>query len=127
MSKGPQLCSTDFAVKNAKAGAKAYKFGDSGGLYLQVQSTGSKLWRLKYRIEGQEKKLALGAYPAIPLVAARQRRDEARAQLAHGLDPAREKMLAKYRAIASGLYPSTLHRCRWAFSNPSFIWPTSRL
>lgn len=92
---------TDFAIKNAKARAKSYKLGDSGGLYLQVEPSGSKLWRLKYRLEGREKKLAIGTYPEIQLAMARKRRDEARAQLALGQDPAREKMLAKYRAIAS--------------------------
>ncbi|WP_343613276.1 integrase arm-type DNA-binding domain-containing protein [Novosphingobium sp.] len=92
---------TDFAIKNARARSKPYKLGDYGGLFIQVQPTGSKLWRLKYRIEGKPKVIALGAYPAVPLLMARQRRDEARAQLAQGQDPARERMLAKYREIAS--------------------------
>ncbi len=35
---------------------------------------GGNLWRLKYRVDGKEKKLALGAYPAISLAQARARR-----------------------------------------------------
>ncbi|HEX7657543.1 MAG TPA: Arm DNA-binding domain-containing protein, partial [Sphingomonas sp.] len=31
---------TDFSIKNAKPRDKAYKLGDSGGLYLQVQPSG---------------------------------------------------------------------------------------
>jgi len=35
--------------------------------YLLVNPTGSKLWRVKYWINGIERKLSLGAYPEIPL------------------------------------------------------------
>lgn len=48
---------------------------------------GGKLWRLKYRFGGLEKKLALGAFPAVSLSSARQKRDEARELLAQGIAP----------------------------------------
>ncbi len=51
---------TDVAIKNAKPRAKPYKIGDAGGLFLLVQPSGGKLWRLKYRLDGREKKLGLG-------------------------------------------------------------------
>ena len=89
---------TDVAIRNAKPRAKPYKMGDSQGLFVLVQPTGSKLWRLKYRIHGREKKVALGKYPEIGLAEARNRMREARGQLAHGLDPGREKQRAKLRA-----------------------------
>ena len=38
-------------------------------------------------LSGKEKLLALGSYPEISLLDARQRSDEARRQLAHGIDP----------------------------------------
>lgn len=60
---------------------------DGGGLYLQLQPTGTKLWRLKYRFGESEKLLALGAYPEIGREVARQGRAEARALLAKGVDP----------------------------------------
>jgi hypothetical protein len=60
---------------------------DGGGLYLEVSPAGGKLWRLKYRFEGKEKRLALGAYPAVGLREARARRDEAKKHLANGADP----------------------------------------
>jgi integrase len=63
------------------------KISDSGGLHLLVQPNGSKLWRLAYRSSGKQKTLALGAYPAVPLVEARRRRDAAKQQLANGVDP----------------------------------------
>ncbi len=54
---------TNAAIRNAKPREKPYKVADSKGLYLQINPGGSKLRRLKYRINGVERKLALGAYP----------------------------------------------------------------
>ncbi|MEE4211130.1 MAG: integrase arm-type DNA-binding domain-containing protein [Parvularcula sp.] len=88
---------TDVAVRKARPKAKAYKMGDSLGLFLLVQPSGGRLWRLKYRIDGREKKLGLGTYPEIGLAEARSRRDAAREQLAQGKDPSREKQREKAR------------------------------
>lgn len=92
---------SDVAVRNAKARDKEYKLADSGGLYLLVTAKGSKLWRLKFRFDGREKKLAIGLYPEISLGDARKRRDEARELIAAGKDPSREKQQAKHRALVS--------------------------
>lgn len=86
---------TDTAIRNAKAKPKPYKLGDSQGLFVLVQPSGGKLWRLKYRFDGKEKKLALGTYPEIGLAEARKRRDKAREHLAAGKDPGREKQREK--------------------------------
>ena len=92
---------SDVAVRNAKAREKEYKLSDSGGLYLLVTAKGGKLWRLKFRVDGREKKLAIGPYPEISLGDARKRRDEARELIAVGKDPSREKQQAKQRACVS--------------------------
>ncbi|OYW88210.1 MAG: integrase [Sphingobium sp. 32-64-5] len=89
---------TDIAIRNAKPGAKPAKMADGGGLFLYVTPAGGKLWRLKYRIEGKEKLLSMGAYPEISLSDARKRRDEARALLAESKDPSREKQRAKVQS-----------------------------
>lgn len=60
---------------------------DGNGLYLQLQPSGAKLWRFKYRFGESEKLLALGAYPEVGREVARQGRAEARALLAKGIDP----------------------------------------
>ena len=57
----------DKAIKNAKPKEKQYKLTDGGGMYLLVNSKGGKYWRLKYRINGKEKVLALGTYPLVSL------------------------------------------------------------
>jgi integrase len=95
---------TDTAIRLAKAGDSDRKLADGKGLYLLVTATGSKLWRLKYRIGGKERKLALGAYPEIGLKDARTRRDEARKTAQAGHDPSvakREARIAKRIASAN--------------------------
>lgn len=82
---------SDSAIREAKPRDKAYKLSDSEGLYLEVSTSGAKLWRWKYRIHGKEKKLAVGIYPATSLKQARDIRNAAKADLAIGKDPSREK------------------------------------
>ena len=74
-------------IKNAKPKEKAYKLADEHGLYLLVTPNGSKLWKLKYRFAGIEKKLSFGSFPEVSLAAARELRKDARAQLADTIDP----------------------------------------
>jgi len=95
---------TDTAIRLAKAGETDRKLADEKGLYLLVTATGSKLWRLKYRIDGKEKKLSLGSYPEVGLKEARAKRDEARKTAQTGSDPAvakREARIAKRVACAN--------------------------
>lgn len=74
-------------VDTAKPKDKPYKLSDGGGLYLLVNPNGSRYWRLKYRVDGKEKLLALGVYPAVSLAQARGKRDEAKRGIAGGIDP----------------------------------------
>lgn len=89
---------TDTAIRNAKPRTKPYKMGDTGGLFLLVQPTGGKLWRLKYRIDGREKKLALGTYPQTSLAEARLKRDDAKRLLEDEIDPGAEKARRKLQS-----------------------------
>lgn len=86
---------TDTAIRKAKPANKPLRLFDGGGLYLEVSPAGGKLWRLKYRFGGKEKRLALGAYPDISLADARDRRDAARKLLANDTDPGEVKKAAK--------------------------------
>ncbi len=95
---------TDLQARNAKPKEKEYKLSDGGGLYLLVTPTGGKLWRLKYRFGGLEKKIALGAFPEVGLSDARQKREDAREQIAQGVDPGAAR---KQKAMAHILEQST--------------------
>ncbi len=90
---------TDTAIKKAKSEAKDYKMADGGGMYLLVKATGSKCWRLKYRIGGREKLMAFGMYPDVSLADARGRREQARKLLANGVDPSAIKQKAKQEKV----------------------------
>lgn len=82
-------------IRNAKPKEKPYKLADERGLYLLVNPSGGRLWRLKYRIDGKEKLLALGGYPDVSLADAREKRDAARKLLATGVDPGEIKKAQK--------------------------------
>lgn len=86
---------TDVKVRTIKPSSKEVKLFDGGGLFLLVTPTGGKLWHLKYRIDGKEKKLTLGAYPDVSLLEARHKRDHARALVANGVDPSNTKKAQK--------------------------------
>ncbi|CAI8177154.1 MAG: Prophage integrase IntA [Marinobacterium sp. xm-d-530] len=82
---------TDRQIKAAKPLEKDYKLSDEKGLYLLVKKNGSKLFNLKYRFLGKEKKLSIGKYPDVSLQQARRTRDEARTYLTQGVDPSAHK------------------------------------
>lgn len=123
---------TIVAINAAKPRSKPYKLFDEKGLFLSVEPSGGRLWRLKYRFQGKEKKLALGAFPEIGLKVARDKRDAARKLVATGTDPAARRQMEKlhkaaraanaFEAVAveyiakkerEGLAPVTLSKARW--------------
>ena len=86
---------TEITIKNLKPRDKLYRIADEKGLCIEVTPSGGKLWRLKYRFDGKQKLLALGKYPEITLEEARERRDDARKMLAHGIDPSETRKAEK--------------------------------
>jgi len=82
-------------ISKAKAAAKPYKLSDGDGMFLLVNTNGSKYWRLKYRVAGKEKLLSLGTFPDVSLATARERRADARKALAAGIDPSAQKQAEK--------------------------------
>lgn len=88
---------TEFTIKHAKPKDKPYKLSDGGGLYLMVNPSGSKYWRMKYRYRGKEKTLSIGVYNQVKLSTAREVTQRAREELAENKDPSREKKLNKLK------------------------------
>ncbi len=86
---------TDTELKKTKPGAKPAKLSDGGGLFLLVVPAGGKWWRFNYRFAGKQKTLSMGIYPDVPLIRARERRDEARRLLAEGIDPGENRKVQK--------------------------------
>ncbi len=83
------LC--DARIRRTKAGTTPVRRSDGDGLYLLVQPSGSALWRFDYILQGRRSTLSFGSYPEVSLTLARQRRAEARAKVAAGIDPSRER------------------------------------
>ncbi|MEW9838588.1 tyrosine-type recombinase/integrase [Mesorhizobium marinum] len=93
---------TDTQIKALRPRPSPVKCSDGGGLHLLVSPAGGKLWRWAYRFDGKQKTLAFGAYPAVSLADARQKRESARKLLASGVDPAQQVKIDKlHRRAAS--------------------------
>lgn len=85
----------DAKIRSLKPSAKPFKVSDSHGLYLLVNPGGSRLWYLKYRINGKESRLGLGAYPDVSLAYARQQRDGIRKLLTQNINPSQQRIAEK--------------------------------
>lgn len=86
---------TDTKIRALELKDTPFKVFDERGLFLLVTPTGGKWWRFKYRCHGKEKQLSLGTYPDVPLKLARKRRDDAREQVASGIDPGEHRKAQK--------------------------------
>ena len=135
-SKGKaNVALTDVAIRGARPiDGRTIKLSDGGGLQLWVTPSGARLWNLAYRFAGKQRKLAIGPYPRITLKDARGQREEAKRQLAAGIDPSQHKRLAKlatttekvntFEALAAeylakkrteGKASATLGKLQWLF------------
>ena len=82
---------TELGLRKAKPSSKPKKLSDGGGLFLLLHPNGSKYWRMKYRFMGKEKLFAIGLWPEVSLIAAREKRNEAKQLLKSGKDPSATK------------------------------------
>lgn len=115
---------TDTAIRHAKPKAKAYKLADEKGLFLYVTPSGGKWWRLKYRFGGKEKLISLGVHPDVSLKTARERRDDARRQLADGIDPSENRKARKAASVAHIINSFEVVAREW-FSRQAKNWAES--
>ncbi|EBA8673997.1 integrase arm-type DNA-binding domain-containing protein [Salmonella enterica] len=113
----------DSKIRSLKPSSKPFKVSDSHGLYLLVSPGGSRLWYLKYRINGKESRIGLGAYPAVSLSDARQQREGIRRMLAQNINPVQQ------RAVERGLQtPEKLFKTvalDWHKSNKKLLKSTA--
>lgn len=109
-------------VRNAIPKDKQFALFDGGGLFLLVRPSGGKLWRLKYRFDNKDKKLALGAYPAITLEEARIKRDAAKELVLQCFDPTEIRQQEKTRSKAEHLKAKRIPSVRATFDGKIEIW-----
>jgi len=81
------------AVESFKPGTQQQDYRDShlAGFELRVSPGGTKTFNYVYRHHGRQRRLKIGRYPDLSLADARRRAEEARGQLAKGIDPAAAK------------------------------------
>lgn len=95
---------TALKVKNLKYGdSKSNKHTDGGGMYLLIDKSGGKYWRLDYirPTTGKRNTLPCGVYPTISLEAARTKREDAKRLIANGIDPAEVREQNKHERKAN--------------------------
>ncbi len=116
--------------------------GDGGGLYLRVQSVSgdrvAKSWLLRYRFAGKRRDMGLGQYPLVSLAEARRKADDARRQLAAGVDPIAAARAAaatasgipsfreaaeKYIAAHADSWRNPKHRQQWTNTLVTYAYP----
>ena len=78
-------------VKNSVPKEKSYKLFDRDNLYLIVRPTGTKSWKLDFRLNGKRDTYSIGTYPNTSLKDARDQATNARALVEKGIDPKQEK------------------------------------
>lgn len=123
---------TAASVSRAKPKEKPYKLSDRDGLYLLVEPTGGRVWRMNYRIHDKQKTITFGRWPELMLGEARERLLDARRLLGRGVDPVEHAKLEKvaqslaashtFEAVAGewlekitaeGAAPMTVKKARW--------------
>lgn len=93
---------TNTEIKNAKPAGVRSKLSDGGGLVLEISPKGVKTWKLQYRFAGKQRTLTLGRWPDISLADARKWREDTKAKLRAGEDPASEARAEKRRKTIGG-------------------------
>ena len=94
-------------VTRARAGtAEKKKLFDGGGLFLMLTPAGTAVWRIKYRVDGQERLATAGLYPEVGLPEARAQRDALRSHLRADRDPIVERKNRAASATTFGVVTS---------------------
>ena len=109
-----------------KALTKRGRYGDGGGLWLNVSKTGSKAWVFRWTKHKHVRELGLGPFPAITLASARNKAFEYRQMIAEGMDPRieREKLHGRtFGSVADTYYKSM--KSRWTNAKTRWQWEIS--
>jgi integrase len=105
---------TKLTVKKVER-AKAGRWGDGGGLYLEVADGGSASWVYRWERDGREHWLGLGSARDISLDEARELAREARKAVRAGRDPIAEKRQAKAQHKLAAARVKTFGECATIF------------
>ena len=121
---------SEVAIRKAKPGKKSYKLSAGDGLWLFIEPNGSKLWRYRYKFNGNDTTLSLGSYPETSFLEAKEKRFAAQKLLQNGINPSskrkEEKRLAKFdsentfSAVAETWHKNNLNK--WTPEHARKLW-----
>jgi integrase len=103
-------------VRTAKPKDKPYLLRDGGGLWLVVESSGRKWWKMRVVFAKKENSFSLGEYPSISLASARAKREGIRKQMAEGIDPGAVRKAEKVREAGEGCFEAVAREWHKRFS-----------
>src|SRR5580704_4774829 len=95
---------SQLAINKAKPKDKPYQLADGNGLHLQIDTSGSKLWRVRFRFGGKANMMSLGPFPAVSLKDAREKREVIKKQIAAGINPSLRKKLDRISAASPNTF-----------------------
>lgn len=106
---------TELGIKKLESKKTRYMIRDDRGLYLEIHPNGHKFWKMRYKIDGREKKQSFGEYPYVSLKEARARRDEFLLKRTMGKDltsVSASRKAASFRGVAMEWYSSHISGVR---------------
>ena len=124
-------------IKSKKPG----RYGDGGGLWLQVRDPSHRSWLFRYAIDGKQRQMGLGPLPDVSLAEARDAAMAARKLLRAGEDPIEVKRAGKaakavdaaamsfravldlYLAAHEETWKNPKHRQQWRNSLDTYAMP----
>ena len=116
----PTKTLNDRKIRNAKPTDKKQTLSDGGGLALVINPEkrgGTKYFAYNFRFNGKQQTLRIGKYPDIGLAEARERHQQARNDLANGINLAAAKQQAKQEQKAAALNTFESLARRWHSDN----------
>ena len=95
--------------------SKPGRYGDGGGLWLQVSGVGAKSWLFRYTLRGKARQMGLGSFNALSLGDAREAALKARRVLISGTDPIASREAELTQARLSTARGMTFKQCAEAY------------
>jgi integrase len=143
VTKGKIEMTGKLTARSAESLAKRKgRWLDGGGLFLRVLDPGHKVyWTYRYRLNGKDREMSVGSYPAMSLALARIRHAELRAEVLKGVDPVGDRrkgkattstpsgkptfgwMADRYIAAHEGGWKNAKHHQQWVVTLPNYCAP----
>jgi integrase len=99
------------SARTVASATKPGRYGDGGGLYLVVTSSGSRKWVFRYTMGGEQRDMGLGAAREVTLAKARELANIARGEVQDGLDPIEKRQDRKLEERAAVSEQMTFKEC----------------